>query len=219
MGLGYITEKLTELALDARENIRQHGWYQASRWLVETLVTLPYSHVEFTLFTRSLVEPLPITEPRHPVILRLATRDDLERFQGLVPPSELRRWGQRLAHGRYCFLALDGTSEDLAAYCWATMQVALEIERWMMRLQPGDTYVYNAYTVPAYRRQGVQTAVHLYRLEYMRSLGCQRAVLIVDDKNIASQRLVRTLGYQEADHLTFRRILWKRSYHYHLGKF
>jgi RimJ/RimL family protein N-acetyltransferase len=83
-----------------------------------------------------------------------------------------------------------------------------------MRLQPGDTYVDDAYTVPAYRRKRIQTAVHIFRLDYMRDLGCRRAILIVDDKNIASQRLVRKLGYQESDHLTFRRILWKRAYDY-----
>jgi ribosomal protein S18 acetylase RimI-like enzyme len=147
-----------------------------------------------------------------PVSLCPATETDLKRFDGLVPPSGLSHFARRLAHGRYCFMALDG--ENLAAYCWASTQVEFDIDNLVMQLQPGDAYVDDAFTFPAYRRQRIQTAVHLFRLGYMRDLGCQRAVLIVDDKNTASQRLVRKLGYRESDHLSFRRVFWKRTYHY-----
>ena len=210
-------EKLTSLAADLRERARRDSWYQAGRWLVETLGSLPYRHIEYTVFTRSLLESLPVIKPRLPVTLRLATEVDLQRFQGLVLPSEMRYFARRMAHGRYCFVALDG--ENLAAYCWATTRIELDVDNLEIRLQPGDVYGDDAYTIPAYRRQGIQTALVVYRLEYMRNLGCQRVVVIVEKGNVSSQRMVRGLGYQEADHLTFRRILWKRIYHYHQGRF
>ena len=203
-------EKLTSLVADLRERARRDSWYQVGRWLVETLVSLPYRHIEYTVFTRSLLEPLPVVEPRISVTLRLATEADLGRFRGFVPPSEMRHFAHRLAHGRYCFLALDG--ENLAAYCWTATQVEPDVDNLVMRLQPGDIYGDDAYTAPAYRRQGIQTALLVYRLEYMRNLGYQRVVAIVEENNTASQQMVRRLGYQEADHLSFRRILWRRSY-------
>jgi ribosomal protein S18 acetylase RimI-like enzyme len=205
-------EKSTQLFQDMRVQAQRDGWRQTGRWLVGTIISLPYCRIEYTVFARSLMKPLPTAEPRMPVDLRPATQTDLARFDGLVPPSELSHFSRRLANGRFCFLALDG--ENLAAYCWASTQVEFDIDNLEMRLQPGDAYVDDAYTVPAYRRQRIQTAVHLFRLGYMRDLGCQRAILIVDDKNTASQRLVRKLGYREWDHLTFRRVLWKRTYDY-----
>jgi ribosomal protein S18 acetylase RimI-like enzyme len=210
-------ERIKSLILDLRERVRRDDWRQTGRWLAETLVSLLYCHIEYTVFARSLLKPLPVIAPRLPVTLCLATGADLVRFRGLVPPSELRHFARRLAHGRHCFLARDG--ESLAAYCWATTQVAFGWDNLEMRLQPGDAYVDDAFTIPAFRRQGIQTALHLYRLAYMRGLGCQRAVLIVRQDNIASQGLIRKLGYQEVDYLSFRRILWRRTFHYRLGKF
>jgi ribosomal protein S18 acetylase RimI-like enzyme len=209
--------KLSYLISDLLKHLQDDGWREAGRWIAATLVSLPYDHIEYTVFTRSLTEPLPSIEPCIPVAQRLATEADLVRFQRLIPSWELHRFSYRLAHGRYCFLALDG--ENLAAYCWATTQVEFDVDNLEMQLQPGDAYLDDAFTVPAYRRQRIQISVHLYRLKYMRDLGCQRAILIVGEHNAASQQLVRKLGYQEADHLTFRRILWKRAYHYHQGKF
>jgi ribosomal protein S18 acetylase RimI-like enzyme len=210
-------ERIKGLILDLRERAQGDDWRQTGRWLAETLVSLLYCHIEYTVFARSLLKPLPVIAPRLPVTLCLATGADLVRFRGLVPPSELRHFARRLAHGRHCFLARDG--ESLAAYCWATTQVAFGWDNLEMRLQPGDAYVDDAFTIPAFRRQGIQTALHLYRLAYMRGLGCQRAVLIVRQDNIASQGLIRKLGYQEVDYLSFRRILWRRTFHYRLGKF
>jgi ribosomal protein S18 acetylase RimI-like enzyme len=142
---------------------------------------------------------------------------DLARFEGLVRPSERHYFRQRLTHGRRCFLALD--NNNLAAYCWATTQVEFEIDNLEISLQPGDAYLDDAYTVPAYRRLGIQSALHVYRLRYLLNIGCRRAVLIVRTTNTASQNLVGKLGYHQVDRLSFRRLLWKRSYHYRQRRF
>lgn len=210
-------DKLIGLILDLREQFRRGDLRQAVRWSVKTLASLPYRRIEYTVLARSLLEPWPVAEPRLPIVLRRATEADLVRFRGLVSPSDLRHFTHRFAYGRYCFLALDGG--NLAAYCWATTQIDLDVDNLEMQLQPGDFYGDDAYTVLCYRRQGIQAAMLLYRNEYMKCLGCQRVVAIVEEDNLASQRMVRKLGYQEVDHLSFRRILWMRTYRYHLGKF
>jgi ribosomal protein S18 acetylase RimI-like enzyme len=209
--------KLKRFTFDLRKSIQRDGWRQTGRWLAKILIELPYRHLDYIVFARSLLEPLTVARPRLPVTLCLATEADLFRFEEVVPKSEFEHFRHRLTHGRYCFLALDG--ENLAAYCWASTEVRCDVDKLEMQLQEGDAYVDDAFTVPAYRRQGIQTAVHLYRLEYMKKLGCRRAILIVSVTNSASQRLVSKLGYQEADRLSFRRILWKRTYRYHSGKF
>jgi ribosomal protein S18 acetylase RimI-like enzyme len=209
--------KLAGFIHNLREQVQRNGWRQGSYWLAKTLGSLPHSRIEYTVFARSLLTPLPIIEVQQPLTLRLATEADLGRFRGLISPSELRHFSRRLAHGRYCVLALAG--ERLAAYCWATTQVEFDVDNLRMRLQSGDVYLDDAFTMPAYRNQGIQTAVHLYRLAYMKNLGYQRAILIVADDNVASRRLISKLGYEEVDQLTFRRVLWQRTYDYRSGAF
>jgi len=202
---------------DLRERVRRDGWRRANRWFIETIISLPYCHIEYIVFARSFSDPLPTVEPCLPVDLCRADVVDLDRFEGVVLPSELNYFRQRLAHGRHCFLALNGAK--LAAYCWATTRVEFDVDNVEIPLQPGDAYLDDAYTLPPYRRRAIQSALHLYRLAHMQRLGCRRAVLIVAEDNLISQKLVHKLGYRDVARLSFRRIFWKRTYHYHSGMF
>jgi len=130
-----------------------------------------------------------------------------------VPPSELNYFHRRLAHGRQFFLALDG--EKLAAYSWITTQVEFAVDKIDIPLQPGDAYMIGSYTIPNYRRQTIQTALHLHIFAYIKSLGYRRVIATVAEDNVASQRMVRKLGYQDVARYSARRILWKWILHYH----
>ena len=206
---------IRDLWVDWRYRVRYDGWRQASRWLAGRIVSLPYRKREFLVLTRSLQTLPAVPPPARPVTLRRAEPADLALFQGVIPPSELGHARQRLAHGHHCFLALDG--DRLAAYCWATTRIDPSMGYLQLPLQPGDAYLDDAYTIPAYRRQGIQMAVHRYRLAYMQQQGCRRAILLIEPDNTASLQLAQRLGYRQVSRLTFRRILWKRTFYYHDG--
>jgi len=199
---------LNKFRQDLQAKIRQSGLLGAGHWLIQYLASVPYEHIEFTVFARSLDEPLPAAHPDIPVTMRLATEEDLPRFRDIVLPSEYRHFARRLTHGRLCFLALlQDNPQELVAYCWAATEIDPDIDKLILDLPPGIAYVDDAYTLPAYRRQGIQTAAHLYRLQYLQILGCKRAILIVDVKNQASQALVRRLGYREIGQTSFLRVM------------
>jgi ribosomal protein S18 acetylase RimI-like enzyme len=199
---------LTNFRQDLQTKFHQSGLLDASRWLIQYLASVPYEHIAFIVCVRSLQEPLPTACPRIPVLMRLATEADLLRFRDFVLPSECRHFARRLAHGRLCFLAFpEKNSEELVSYCWATTKIDPELDALILDLPPGSAYVDDAYTVPAYRRQGIQTALHLFRLRHLQALGCTRAILIVDVKNRASQALVRKLGYREVGQASFLRVM------------
>jgi RimJ/RimL family protein N-acetyltransferase len=199
---------LTKFRQDLQAKIRQSGLLGAGRWLIHYLASVPYEHIAFAVFSRSLEEPLPTTHPRIPVAMRLATEADLPRFREIVLSSEYQHFARRLAHGRLCFLAfLEENPEELASYCWATTEIDPNIDKLIFDLPSGHAYVDDAYTVPAYRRQGIQTAVHLYRLRHLQTMGCKRAILIVDVRNRASQTLVHKLGYRKVGQTSFLRIM------------
>jgi len=197
--------------------LRHENLDATGRWLSETLRTFLYHHIEYIVFTRSLEEPLPSLEARVPITYRVAEPDDLSYLRDVVLPSQFEYMSKRLAHGRVCTLAL--YQDNLTAYGWVTDKVTFEIDNLQLRLGPGDAYVDDIYTLPAYRRQGIGGALHLERLQYLKERGFKRAVLIVRMDNVPALRIDKKLSYQEADRLTFRRILLKRDYRYHNGKF
>lgn len=187
------------------------------RCLSERLRTFLYCRIEYFVLTRSLEEPLPSLEARVPITYRVAEPDDLSCLRDAVLPSQLAYFRKRLAHGRVCILAL--YQDNLTAYGWVTDKVTFEIDNLQLQLGPGDAYLDDIYTLPAYRRQGIGGGLHLERLQYLKERGFKRAVLIVRMDNVPALRIGKKLGYQEADRLSFRRILFKRDYRYHNGKF
>jgi ribosomal protein S18 acetylase RimI-like enzyme len=198
-------------------HLRHRNFDALGQWLSETLRTCLCHRIEYIVFTRSLEGPLPSFEARLPITYRVAEPDDLSYLRDVILPSELEYFSKRLAHGRICILAL--YQENLIAYAWASDEVNLEIDNLELRLEPGDVYLDDFYTLPAYRRQGVYSALHLQELRYVQERGFKRAVAIVAVDNIPPQKLMKKIGYQEADRLSFRRILFKRDYHYHNGQF
>lgn len=202
--------KILGLVRDLSDHTKNHRWRESARCLVDVVLSLPYRSIEYVVFTRPLGEGLSSLEPDLPVTLRTATEADLPRFQGLVPPSELYHFANRLAKGRHCFLALDG--ERLVAYCWATGHVEFDVDNVDIALQPGDAYFDDSYTVPAYRNQRIQAALRLYSHRYMKELGYQRVIAIVPEDNTAAKALACKLGDQQIGHLSFRRILWRRTF-------
>lgn len=196
-----------KLIQDLPAEYQRSGFRGAAQWLIRYLVSVPYEHIVFDVFVRSLEEPLPVGQPNLPIVMRLATEADLPRLREMVLPSEYQHFAQRLTDSRYCFLALlkDDQSE-IVSYCWATTEIDPDIDNLNYDLPSGAAYLDDAFTRPTCRRQGIQTAVHLFRLEYLKSLGCRQVLLIVDVKNHASQKLVRKLAYQKIGQATFLRV-------------
>jgi ribosomal protein S18 acetylase RimI-like enzyme len=209
--------KLKRMSADFRQKMKSNGLISSIRWLVQAIRRLPYRHIEYLVLARSLQDPLPESDFNSSINMRQAAESDLGLFSGLIPNSTLEHFRHRLNNGRHCFIALDGVK--LAAYCWASTQIEYKFDNIEITLKPGDAYLDDAFTLPAYRRKGIQKALHLYRLVHMRKLGCRRAVLVVRDNNLASRKLLENLGYKPADWLSFRRILWWRTYRYRDGRF
>ena len=209
--------KLKGFWSDLYNQVEKNGWEDAGHWMTKNLQLLAYSRMDFIVCVRSLLEPPSFFAPRSNVILRPATYIDLPLFEHLVPPSTLQYFDYRLANGRYCLLALDG--ERLAGYNWTTVRVEFEVDNLKMSLHQGDVYGDHSFTFPEYRRRGIQSALHLYRLSYMKEQGYKRIVVLVDKKNTAGLYMIKKFGYEEADLLSFRRVFLKRIYHYHKNNF
>ena len=112
-----------------------------------------------------------------------------------------------LRHNRRCFVAWRG--DEIAAYCWISLQHEYvgEMER-LLNILEGEAYVWNCATLPAYRRQGLYTALLAYILARLADDGLQRVWIGADLENLPSHRAFHTVGFLPAAAFTYLR-LWR----------
>jgi ribosomal protein S18 acetylase RimI-like enzyme len=213
MDMADILTVIVDRVRDCNVIIAQEGWWRGLLRIVKEFLALPFQRIEYVVRARPLTEPILVPQPRLPITIRLATMADLDKFDGAATFSEIKAYAKRFARGHICFIAL--YQDRLVGYNWAATEVDLELERAAVRLQPGDAYSGYAFTVPAYRGQGIVPALAAHRFRYLQEIGCQRAIAIVDVKNHAALAAGRKVGYQEIGRATYRRILWWRTFRYH----
>jgi ribosomal protein S18 acetylase RimI-like enzyme len=101
--------------------------------------------------------------------------------------------GDRLAQRHWCLV---GKCNGVVAHAaWAGIGTfkAHWFDRWF-RLQPGDAYLYGAYTLPAFRGLHIHPASAIERLRQARERGIQRVYWFVDPANRAARQLPARVG-------------------------
>jgi GNAT superfamily N-acetyltransferase len=208
-------DRLIELIQDWGYLIQHDGWRSVLPEVGRAIVTLPYLHMEFTVLARSLLEPLPDLQSRIALEIRELKSADLSLARQINRPSEARAFARRLDRGHVGFLALH--EGQPAGYAWACAEIDPTLERVNLKLDPGDVFCTNAYTVSAHRGQGVQTALTLARLRLFRDLGYRRALTIIEVCNYPSLAVWRKVGAQAIGRMTFLRIGPWRRFCYRVG--
>lgn len=72
-----------------------------------------------------------------------------------------------------------------------------------LRLRPDEVYLYDDQVDPRYRRRGVHTFMILRRLQLAAEEGCSRAVTTITDRNKASIRSYKKLGFTGRSNLFY----------------
>jgi len=191
--------------------VQRDGWKSALPVVGQEIVTLPYRRLQFVIVARSLLEPLPDLQPKIALEIREFKHADVELVRQIHRPSEARALARRLAHGHVGFLAL--YEGQPVGYAWACTQIDPALERVHLALEPDDVFLTDAYTVPAYRGQGVQKALKSVRLQRFRDLGYHRALAIIEACNYPSLASWQKVGAQAIGRMTFLRIgPWRQSW-------
>jgi hypothetical protein len=119
---------------------------------------------------------------------------------------------QRFASGRRCYVAR--VEDTLAAYGWVSFdQEDIGELRVSMRLAPGEAYVWDCGTAPAYRRRRLYTALLAHIADELRVEGLCRVWIGAAHDNLASQNGIALAGFKPvADLIVARalavRLLW-----------
>lgn len=139
------------------------------------------------LVERPLDQPIADYTPRLPVdvaMLAQSELDDYVVFRGETPRGEL---ADRLRSGQLCFVAR--YQGRIVAAAWVSFQPA-----WVRFLgcrtdvAPDEGYIYDKFTLPAYRGYGIANAVRTHHLKHLQRAGFRRAIGVVLPENVSSLR-------------------------------
>lgn len=155
------------------------------------------------LFDLSQVDatPLPVEEVR----CFKAGEADLARIEqamdlsGEYPPGEPRR---RWRRGRVPYVAAIG--EEIVSYGWVTPEPEpMDDLGISFAAPPGDVWLFDFATVPAYRGRRFYPALLRYILGELKGQGIRRAWIGTEPGNIASERGISRAGFTKVAETDF----------------
>ena len=125
-------ERLAELIEDWRFLIRRDGLISTMPLVTKEIAQLPYRHLMFWIFARSLDEPLPVLPPKLPIEIRSFKETDLKLIKEVNRPSEARLCAQRLERRHYGLIAMNQL--QVAGYAWGCAEIDPQMEQFPLRL-------------------------------------------------------------------------------------
>jgi len=134
-------------------------------------------------------------KPSINVSIRLATKDDLIKFRGMVSRNKLETFKKRFEKGRVCFIALD--KDKIAYYRWASLENEYESNfDFTIQLNRNEAYIFDAFSQPQYRRCGLHIAITNKALIYIKSQGYKRVQVVVYANNTFARKTLAKVGFQ-----------------------
>ena len=162
-----------------------------------------------TIWTLGPLDPLPAIRPLLPAHIRRLGNGarELHALEAAMnTPGEAQR---RLANGRRAYIAWVGG--QLAAYGWVSFDEEYIGElRLRIRLEPGEAYIWDCATLPAYRRQRLYSALLSYAAADLRNEGIGRIWIGANYDNLPSQKGIALAGFQPVADLGIERVVAMR---------
>ena len=145
------------------------------------------------------------------VVVRSATLDDVPRmglFTRHVPPSVLRAWC-----GRDYFFSVAWMDGQAVSYrCLSTLVHPGVAD--FLRLRPGQLFMVDEYTDPAYRRRGITRAVAAAMTPMLRARGFREVLGIHRTDNHDTIEAARAKGIPRIGVVVRHCLLWKTWFEY-----
>jgi ribosomal protein S18 acetylase RimI-like enzyme len=159
-----------------------------------------------TIWVRQLDWPTPAVAPLVPATLARLGPESAGRLAAVMGLADAAGVRQRLDTGRRCYAAWVG--DELAAYGWVSLEEeAIGELRLRVRLLPGEAYLWDCATVPAFRRRRLYTALLIHMAGALLAEGLCRVWIGADMENIASQAGIARAGFRPVADLVVARAL------------
>ena len=163
-----------------------------------------------TIWVLDLDKELPALLPRIQADFRRLTRELASLLAASTDSLPLAEITQRLQTGRQCYAAwLD---DQIVAYGWVSFEHE-DIGELNLRIKllPGEAYIWDCATLPAYRGNLLYSALLVYILAQLRAQNMCRVWIGADYDNLASQKGMARAGFHHVADLVIERVLAMRQ--------
>jgi hypothetical protein len=162
------------------------------------------------IWALNLDEPTCVITPPITATFRPAGLESVPVLAEAMGPDASVEILKRFETGRRCYAAWAG--DKLAAYGWVSFNEEHIGELNLhLTLLPGEAYIWDCVTLPAFRRNYLYSALLVYILGELSSENLCRVWIGADFDNIASQRGIARAGFRQVADLVVAQVLALRS--------
>ena len=163
-----------------------------------------------TIWLLNLDKEMPAVLPRIHADFCRVTPDLAPALASSTDSLSLTEITKRLESGRQGYAArVEG---QVAAYGWVSFEEE-DIGELNLRIKllPGEAYIWDCATLPAFREKLIYSALLIYILDDLRAQNLCRAWIGADYDNLASQKGMARAGFQHVADLVIERVLAMRQ--------
>jgi GNAT superfamily N-acetyltransferase len=163
-----------------------------------------------TIWMLNLDEPVPAVTPLIPTTFRCAGPDLIPALASGMSGVSAEELLKRFETGRRCYTAW--VNDQIGAYGWVSLQDEHIGElNLRIRLLPGEVYIWDCATIPAFRRNHLYSALLSYILQELAAEGLCRAWIGADLDNRPSQQGMARAGFHHVADLVVARVVAMRQ--------
>jgi hypothetical protein len=145
-------------------------------------------------FERQVSEPISEVVPKIPVQIRIATIDDMDKFNNMFDEHKCNLLRQRFTRGEMCFVAVDG--EKVIAQQWISSSDEYDPDnRLKVKVNSNEGYFFDTYVLPEYRNNKLHAALVASGLKHIYDRGLKKAIGIVVKNNTYSIKATLSQGF------------------------
>src|SRR5262245_9587220 len=145
-------------------------------------------------FERNLRDSMPPIAPLEGIELREGSMSDIALLECLEDAERQKKQAvNRFKAGHHWYVSIEKETGRLTSYRWASMTSAFipEINR-MILLKSGESYLYDLYTLPEFRRRGIEAISRQFIYDQLcRRYNAPRLVVYIRPENHASPQAGR----------------------------
>jgi len=163
-----------------------------------------------TIWVFDLDQPVPAVKPLIEASFSLVRKESIPELVIAMRPATSAEIKKRFEAGRRCYVAK--VESKVVAYGWVSFDEEFIGElNLLLKLFPGEAYIWNCATLPAFQRKHLYSALLTYILEHLGTEKFHRVWIGADLENVASQRGIARAGFKYVADLVVARVLALRQ--------
>lgn len=133
------------------------------------------------------------------IVVKVATGVDVKMMRKEIGTLKVNQFLKRMKEHKVCIIAL--IKDKIVYYRWISFE-----RKNLVPLEDKEAYLFDAYTLPEYRRLGIHTAGSVECLRVAKEKGCERVIASASLRNYPAQKTLRKLRFKEAGRVTLIKI-------------